>query len=556
MMSRGSSSLIRRVASKLPMGVVIWLKRLIREEHAWQRKQRAIRKHLGHPAVVPPTLKFKGAPVTVMTRGYDALESLSHNVSRVTDALGAAGVEHVRLPNRVPFDPVLVIKQDDLHSTLEALTALPDAEGWSIRLENARRRKLPPAVSRARPDAVFRVIVSRRIVGPSGHQMSTPRESVVIEPWEKTPEGTLRADGSTHVPGTVHRRLSRRGPLVEYLTPEAWERAVRDGRDIRWPKPHLYQVTDPIDVVYTWVNDDDAAWQARKRQAAGLIDDTALNDTALNRSRFANRDELKYSLRSIEAYANWVNHIYIVTDQQVPEWLNTDHPKITVIDHREIFTDPSVLPVFNSHAIESQLHHIPGLSERYLYMNDDLFFMRPVSPELFFTSNGLSKFFPSRAPLDIHDTSPRDLPVLSAAKNGRGFMVRHHGRTVTNKFKHTPHPQLRSVLEEMEAEHPDLFRSVAASKFRAPDDYSIASSLYHYHAYAKQRAVVGGIAYDYLDIASPRAALRLEWFSYRGRLDVVCLNDTDVGGADHDRVSQLLTDFLDRRFSIVSSFER
>lgn len=539
------------------MNLAIWLKRFRREEHSWQRRQRLLRTHLNASEGTSSTLRFKDGPATVVQRGYDAIGSVLQNVSQIGDALRAARIEYVRLPNLGPFDPLLVIRQDDLLATLDALMQLREADGWSIRIEDARRRPLAAAASRRRTSDVFRIVVSRRIVGKSGHQMSTPRESVVIEPWVRTREGEARADGSTHVTGTVRRRLSRRGPFIEYLTPQTWTGAVGDGGDhaLDWSSPHLYQVTEPIDVVYTWVNDDDPQWQSRKKRASGLIDDEEVNDTALNLSRFANRDELKYSLRSIEAYASWVNHIYIVTDQQVPDWLNTEHPKITVVDHREIFSDPSVLPVFNSHAIESQLHRIPGLSEQYLYMNDDVFFMRPVSPELFFTSSGLSKFFPSRAPLDVHDASARDLPVLSAAKNGREFMLTHHGRTVTNKFKHTPHPQLRSVLEEMETEYPDLFRSVASSTFRAPEDYSIASSLYHYHAYATQHAVVGDIAYDYVDIATRRAALRLEWFSYRKRLDVVCLNDTDVDAADQQQVSRVLVDFLERQFSTESSFE-
>lgn len=557
MTSDALPSFIRWTGNRLPVSQVIWLKRFRREEHPWQRKQRALRRYLRAPGAMSPTLRSKHGPVTVMERGYDAIQSVSQNVSQVGNALRSEGIECVRLPNLVPFDPILVLRQDDLQETLRALQALREADGWSTRLENASHQKLTTAAARRRPEDVFRIVVSRNIIGTSGHQMSTPRESVVIEPWERTREGEARTDGSTHVEGTLRRRLRRRGPLVEYLTPEAWTRAIRDGGQvIEWPKPHLYQVTEPIDVVYTWVNDDDPEWQSRKRQASGLIDDESVNDTALNLSRFANRDELKYSLRSIEAYANWVNHIYIVTDRQVPEWLNTDHPNITMVDHREIFSDPSVLPVFNSHAIESQLHHIAGLSERYLYMNDDVFFMRPVTPELFFTSNGLSKFFPSRAPLDIQDASPRDLPVLSAAKHGREFMITQHGRTVTNKFKHTPHPQLRSVLQEMEAEHPDLFRSVASSKFRSSEDCSIASSLYHHHAFAKRRAMVGEIAYDYLDIASPKAALRLEWFSYQSRLEVLCLNDTDSTVAGQEKVSRRLTDFLERRFSIASSFER
>lgn len=111
--------------------------------------------------------------------------------------------------------------------------------------------------------------------------------------------------------------------------------------------------------------------------------------SSVSDSRFTSRDELRFSLRSLEYYASWVRKIFIVTDRQVPSWLDTDDPKITVVDHRDIFSDPSVLPVFNSHAIESQLHHIPGLADHYLYLNDDCFFLRPTGSELFFTANDL-----------------------------------------------------------------------------------------------------------------------------------------------------------------------
>ena len=43
----------------------------------------------------------------------------------------------------------------------------------------------------------------------------------------------------------------------------------------------------------------------------------------LSNNRYADFDQIKYSLRSIEMYAPWANHIYIVTNGQVPDWLNT-----------------------------------------------------------------------------------------------------------------------------------------------------------------------------------------------------------------------------------------
>src|SRR6185437_2978941 len=157
-------------------------------------------------------------------------------------------------------------------------------------------------------------------------------------------------------------------------------------------------------------------WRERRAAFDLAGDEPAVNHTAVHQSRYVSRDELRYSLRSVAMYAGWVGRIFIVTDQQMPPWLDTDHPQIEVVDHSAIFTDRSALPVFNSHAIESQLHHIPGLSERYLYLNDDVFLGRPVEPELFFHGNGLSKFFLSPLTLDIDPPSSRDYPVLSAAK--------------------------------------------------------------------------------------------------------------------------------------------
>ena len=100
-----------------------------------------------------------------------------------------------------------------------------------------------------------------------------------------------------------------------------------------------------------------------------------------------NFDELKYSLRSVEKFAPWINHIYIITDNQVPAWLNTDNPKITIIDHTEIMPKDA-LPVFNSLSIECSLDKIKNLSEYFLYANDDMFFADYAEPEFFYNKDG------------------------------------------------------------------------------------------------------------------------------------------------------------------------
>lgn len=92
-------------------------------------------------------------------------------------------------------------------------------------------------------------------------------------------------------------------------------------------------------------------------------------------------------------YAPWVRHIYLVTNGQIPSWLDLDHPRISVVTHHDIFTNKSHLPVFSSPAIEAHLHQIPGLSDKFIYLNDDVMFGMEVWPDDFYThSRGQNVF--------------------------------------------------------------------------------------------------------------------------------------------------------------------
>ena len=134
----------------------------------------------------------------------------------------------------------------------------------------------------------------------------------------------------------------------------------------------------PIDLVYQYVNGNDGKWLNRRREYA-LNEDNS-------ECRFRDNGELRYSLRSVEKYTPWVRRIWIVTDSKPPEWLNTEHEKIRIVDHREIMPEV-LLPCYNSNVIEGYLHRIPGLSEIFLYANDDMFFGNTVEPD-FFVRNG------------------------------------------------------------------------------------------------------------------------------------------------------------------------
>ena len=143
--------------------------------------------------------------------------------------------------------------------------------------------------------------------------------------------------------------------------------------------------TMEIDFVYLWVDGSDPIWQAKRNS---LIGKTEEKSSVNCEGRYANNDELKYSLRSLEMYAPWIRKIFIVTDNQTPEWLDTTNPKIRIVDHKEILP-PQSLPCFNSQVIEHFICQIPGLAEHFLYGNDDMYINKPVTPNDFFNPDGL-----------------------------------------------------------------------------------------------------------------------------------------------------------------------
>ena len=135
-----------------------------------------------------------------------------------------------------------------------------------------------------------------------------------------------------------------------------------------------------IDIVYTWVNGSDPFWSHRRLIAENNTSDKLDKKTV--RARFFDFNELIFSIRSVEKYIPWFHKIYIVTDNQTNHFLKPT-PRIVYVDHKQIFP-ADALPSYNSNAIEFSLANIPGLSEHFLYLNDDCFFSRQLPKGAFF----------------------------------------------------------------------------------------------------------------------------------------------------------------------------
>ncbi|ADH86499.1 stealth family protein [Desulfurivibrio alkaliphilus] len=322
--------------------------------------------------------------------------------------------------------------------------------------------------------------------------------------------------------------------------------------------PTVTDINYPIDLVYTWVDGDDPAWAERKDAALqGLGCDVPRRSA--NRSRWENRNELLYSLRSVALFAPWIRHIYIVTDRQVPPWLHEEaSEKIRIVDHRELFPAGAKLPTFNSHAIESVLHHIPDLSENFIYMNDDFFFGAPTRPEDFFTVTGLSKVFFSTSLLPVGSPESREKASEWGAMNVSALLEEALGRVVRRKIKHTPLPIRRSVMREIEDRFPEAFARVRQAQFRSSQDIAPLTSFYVNYAIATGAAVNVNITYAYLDIGDPLAKRRIQSFlRSRGR-KVFCLNDTEEyeGGMSWEEKDGLVRYFLNSLYPWPSPWEK
>ncbi|GAB1691976.1 stealth conserved region 3 domain-containing protein [Krasilnikovia sp. M28-CT-15] len=311
----------------------------------------------------------------------------------------------------------------------------------------------------------------------------------------------------------------------------------------------------PIDVVYTWVDGDDPAWLERKSAVLEKLGRPPV-DAAGAAARFSSRDELRYSLRSLAMFAPWVRKIWLVTDDQVPSWLDTDNERLQVVSHKELFGERGVLPTFNSHAIETQLHHIDGLAEHFLYFNDDVFLGRPVQRSAFFSPNGVANFFMSPTAVPLSPLTDSDDFNFAAGKNNRALIQEAFGHTLTHAFLHTPHPLRVSVMRDIEERFAEAVERTAGNQFRSITDIAVPSSLHHYVGYFTGRSARGSLRVTYVDLGDATQHPRLTQILTTRGYDVFCLNDTHHGVVSDAERAQVARVFLDNYFPVASEFER
>lgn len=320
-------------------------------------------------------------------------------------------------------------------------------------------------------------------------------------------------------------------------------------------EPVTATATAPIDVVYTWVDSTDPEWREQHARHSGELE--SHNVSANNRERYVDRDELRHSLRSVWMFAPFVRHIYLVTAGQRPHWLRP-HPKITVVSHREIFPDESVLPTYNSHAIEACLHRIPGLSENFLYFNDDVFLGRETTEADFFTRAGLAKVRLSPSAFIYQGTpEPGAIPTDWAAYNSISLIERDFSMSFDRRLLHVPLPLHKGVLQEIEDRYPDEVGRTRAARLRSTSDVAIPSMFGQYYAIASRRAVEwphSSDDYVYLNTGRAHAPRRYESIMTRHPM-FFCLNATRYVDIALDEQAARIREFLTTLFPVAAPWE-
>jgi hypothetical protein len=235
---------------------------------------------------------------------------------------------------------------------------------------------------------------------------------------------------------------------------------------------------EDIDIVYTWVDGSDPLFISERKRFAKQCEPGNASDAFLD-NRFRDNGELLFSLRSIEKFAPWVRRIHIVTNGQVPVWLNTGCERISVVTHEQLFSNKDHLPVFNSWAIELQLHRIPGLTRRFLYLNDDFFLCRNISLSDFTTGRFGQYVFLDNIPLhsDCYQGSVHDRAYAHTQ-----MVARQLGPMSAERHLPSHCAQLydRDIIYRLEELFPDAFIETSSHRFRDPKDTALRILYYIY----------------------------------------------------------------------------
>lgn len=316
------------------------------------------------------------------------------------------------------------------------------------------------------------------------------------------------------------------------------------------------RAAEAIDVVYTWV---DGAWPGYAEELQTYAD----RPIDLNPNRYRdNLDLLKYSIRSLFRYAPWHRHVYLVTARpQVPEWLDVEANGVTVVHHDE-FYDPGHLPTFSSFSLLCNLAKIRGVSDRFLYMEDDRLLGRDVALSDLATADGGLKLYAKFERTDDARgwQSDRLSPWESALAYSNHLLDERYGPSPRMTIKHAPVLFDREEWAAFESRFEKEVAYTSASRFRSKFNIA-AEHMYPYSLLHEGRAERVGIGRSfrdtsYLGLGNSEVVCRMGLAHLALRRPMFfCLND-NFGDTPNSRVVGRVREWLEARYPDPSPLER
>lgn len=329
-------------------------------------------------------------------------------------------------------------------------------------------------------------------------------------------------------------------------------------------------MNDKIDFVLIWVDGGDTKWQKERNKYAGK-DPEDLADY-----RYRDWENLKYWFRGVEKFAPWVNNIYFVTCGHYPKWLNLNHPKLKFIKHEEYIPE-EYLPTFNSHTIELNLHRIKGLSDKFVYFNDDMFLTDSVEKVDFFV-NSIPKLMAGLDAIAMTDEMFGHILLNNTQLINRHFdkdqVLKNNwkkwyysGYGMKNLIKtfflsnyccftslinpHIPVPLLKNTFEELWQKEKGILDKTSKDKFRCADN--VNQYIFSWYEIAKGNFIpIKNSFGNYYKITQNNKKI-IEAIKNK-KQKLLCLNDTS-NDFDFEKAKQEIIGAFETILPEKSSFE-
>lgn len=247
-----------------------------------------------------------------------------------------------------------------------------------------------------------------------------------------------------------------------------------------------------IDFVITWVDMNDPKWQTKFSKYSKNKNNTK---NGISKARFRDNGLLRYWFRGVDKFAPWVRKIHFITDGQKPEWLDENNPKINLVCHED-FIPLQYLPTYNSVVIERYMHKIPGLTEHFVYFNDDFYIIDNVGKERFF-QNGLpcdiavfdynpswsqwyrriknniriiNHHFKKKEVMALHHDKWFDKSYGMKAR--WNYILKFYDKFITLRTPHNAQPYLKTTFDEVWAAAEKELTETSINRFRSLSDYT------------------------------------------------------------------------------------